>query len=191
MKTPHVKLIDRSPLRLGFIFFSIIFVWFALSPQARAVDPPPGGDYWAWKAGGSLNTARAVHTATLLQNGMVLVAGGQDSNGPSVSAELYDPASRTWTVTGSLNTAHYYHTATLLQNGMVLVAGGQASNRLASASVEVYSPASGTWITTGFLHVARRRHTATSLQDGKVLVAGGLDPNSRDVARAELGRPPP
>src|SRR5438034_1069912 len=70
-----------------------------------------------WTATGSLNTARNYHTATLLQNGMVLVAGGQDSNGfISASAELYDPASGTWTATRSLNTARFVHTATLLRN---------------------------------------------------------------------------
>jgi hypothetical protein len=80
---------------------------------------------WIWRPTDSLNTARYFHTATLLQNGMVLVAGGSDSNfTASASAELYDPAGRTWSVTGSLNTARYNHTATLLQNGMVLVAGG-------------------------------------------------------------------
>src|SRR4029450_12574504 len=80
---------------------------------------------WIWKATSSLSTAHSSHTATLLPNGMVLVAGGIDSSGSvSASAELYDPASRTWTVTGSLNTARDAHTATLLQNGLVLVAGG-------------------------------------------------------------------
>ena len=65
------------------------------------------------------------HTATLLPNGKVLVAGGYDSSGVYLSsAELYDPASGTWTATGSLNTARCCHTATLLPNGKVLVAGG-------------------------------------------------------------------
>ena len=64
------------------------------------------------------------HTATLLPNGKVLVAGGYDSVGSLASAELYDPASGTWTATGSLATARASHTATLLPNGKVLVAGG-------------------------------------------------------------------
>src|SRR4029077_19793845 len=69
---------------------------------------------------GNLNTARFNHTASLLPNGKVLVAGGVDSNGdPSASAELYDPASGTWSVTGSLKTARQLHTATLLPNGKV------------------------------------------------------------------------
>jgi hypothetical protein len=73
---------------------------------------------------GSLNTARVHHTVTLLPNGKVLVAGGQDTSGYLTSAELYDPASGSWTATGSLNTARTGLTATLLPNGKVLVAGG-------------------------------------------------------------------
>src|SRR4029077_5354145 len=73
---------------------------------------------------GSLNTSRFLHTATLLSNGKVLVAGGYNSTFLYLaSAELYDPASRTWADTGSLNTPREVHTATLLPNGKVLVAG--------------------------------------------------------------------
>jgi N-acetylneuraminic acid mutarotase len=185
---------------------------FGLSPQARAVDPPPDGGYpnfntaegedalysnitgsdpaqltLIWKFAGSLNTARFGHTATLLQNGMVLVAGGDDSNFlPSASAELFDPANRTWTATNSLNTARFAHTATLLQNGMVLVAGGDDINGL-SPSAELYDPASGTWTATGSLNTARFSHTATLLQNGMVLVAGGETTNFLVLASAELG----
>src|SRR4030095_518058 len=71
---------------------------------------------WSWRVTHSLNTARSGHTATLLPNGMVLVAGGTDSNfNRSASAELYDPASGTWTDTGSLNTARNRDSETLLQ----------------------------------------------------------------------------
>ena len=77
------------------------------------------------KATSSMSVARSCHSATLLPNGKVLVAGGQGSDFNALaSAELYDPASGSWTATGSLNTARGAHTATLLPNGMVLVAGG-------------------------------------------------------------------
>src|SRR5207247_3243078 len=101
-----------------------------------------------------------------LQNGMVLVAGGQDSNFniPSATAELYDPASGTWTATGSLNTARAGHTATLLQNGMVLVAGGGDSNFVASASGELYDQASGTWTARGSQNPTSTMHKSTLLQ---------------------------
>ena len=89
---------------------------------------PPAG---LWSATGSLATARECHTATLLPNGKVLVAGGDgDSSGCLSSAELYDPASGLWSSTGNLATARYDHTATLLPNGKVLVAGGRDSRWL-------------------------------------------------------------
>ena len=129
---------------------------------------------WSWRVTHSLNTARSGHTATLLQNGMVLVAGGVDSTGfASASAELYDPASRSWTATGSLNTARYLHTATLLPSGKVLVAAGEGATGYLS-SAELYDFATGSWSEAGSLANARSFHTATLLQNGMiVLVAGG------------------
>src|SRR5213076_2153914 len=135
-------------------------------------DPASG----TWSATGSLASARAGqpsgHTATLLPNGKVLVAGGGDINGIRASAELYDPASGTWSATGSLATARSGHTATLLPNGKVLVAGGYVSvgdpygeffTITFFASAELFDPASGTWRATGSLATARDYHTATLL----------------------------
>ena len=87
---------------------------------------------------GSLKTARYWHTATLLNNGMVLMAGGLGPSAYLASAELYNPATGTFTPTGSLNTARDYDTATLLNNGMVLIAGGYNSSG-ALASAELYN----------------------------------------------------
>ncbi|MGH9840109.1 MAG: kelch repeat-containing protein, partial [Blastocatellia bacterium] len=117
---------------------------------------------------------RGGHTATLLANGQVLVAGGY--NPPFgdeffSSAELYDPATGTWSYTGNLNSAVGSHTATLLANGKVLVVGGccgPANNKKA----ELYDPATGTWSLTSNLNTERFAHTATLLPSGKVLVAG-------------------
>jgi hypothetical protein len=97
---------------------------------------------------GSLNTARVGHTATLLPNGKVLVAGGTLNASDSLaSAELYDPASEIWTATAPLSTGRLDFTTTLLSNGKVLAAGGVGSNR-ALASAELYDVGLGfntTW----------------------------------------------
>jgi N-acetylneuraminic acid mutarotase len=76
-----------------------------------------------WTATGSLAAGRYLHTATLLANGQVLVAGG---NGTPGSAELYDPATGSWTATKRLRPWRWQHTATLLHSGNVLVSGGAA-----------------------------------------------------------------
>jgi len=112
--------------------------------SAELYDPGSG----MWSATGSLATTRINHTAMLLLNGKVLVAGGFNTSGALASAELYDPASGTWTATGSLNTAREFHTATLLPNGKVLVAGGY-DGVSAVSSAELYDPALGTWSATG------------------------------------------
>ena len=89
--------------------------------------------------------ARAGHTATLMPDGSVLVAGSFGSSGDSndalASAELYDPGSRSWTATASMAEARWFYTATLLPDGRVLAAGGSSSYG-PSASAELYDPGS-------------------------------------------------
>jgi N-acetylneuraminic acid mutarotase len=139
-------------------------------------------------ATGSMNNSRSSHTATLLQNGKVLVAGGFATTGETGSAELYDQSTGTWTVTGSLNTGRQEHTATLLQNGKVLVAGGYSSSVGMLNSIEIYDPAAGTWSAGSPMGAARYDHTAVLLQNGKVLVTGGNGLNGY-LTSAELYDP--
>ena len=149
------------------------------SPGATAVVPGP-----RWLPTGNMNAPRNLHTATLLPNGKVLVAGGRDDVASSVldSAELYDPATGTWSVTGRLIAARLGHTATLLPNGKVLVAGGQDNESLnIMDSAELYDPDAGTWSSAGRLRTPRVDHTATLLASGKVLVVGGLGRNSAEL----------
>ena len=93
---------------------------FAPLAKAELYDPASA----TWTSTGTLAIPRYGHTATLLFNGTVLVAGGFNRNGWIAGAEVYDSASGTWTATGRLTTGAYAHTATLLPNGKVLVAGG-------------------------------------------------------------------
>ena len=137
---------------------------------------------------GSLNTVSSYQTATLLNNGMVLIAGGDGSSGASASAELYNPATGTFTSTGSLNTARYQHMATLLNNGMVLIAGGYDMSGHLLGSTELYNPTTGTFISAGSLNTARAYGTATLLNSGTVVFAGGYG-SSGVLASAELYNP--
>ncbi len=130
--------------------------------------------------------ARDEYTATLLNNGNVLVAGGFVNGSAVASAELYDPATGSFTATGSMSSVRYLHTATLLNNGNVLVVGGISSPTAAQglASGELYNPATGSFTATGSITGARCEHTATLLNDGNVLVAGGYNPTSAITSAA-------
>ena len=136
---------------------------------------------------GSMATARYGHTATLLGNRTVLIAGGF-SGVQTATAELFDPSDGSFVPTGSMTVARFRHTATLLKNGKVLVTGGADANEV-SASAELFDPATGTFAATGSMGTPRFGHTATLLDDGTVLVTGGEDGEFHSVASAELFDP--
>lgn len=134
--------------------------------DAQLFDPATN----TWSATAEMGTSRALHTATTLDDGRVLVTGGVNCtiyvSTTYDTAEIFDPATGAWTATGSMNTARSRHTATLLSDGRVLVVGGN----FGGAAAEVFDPATGTWSATGSMTASHSSHTATLLNDGRVLV---------------------
>ena len=137
-------------------------------------------------ATGNMTTTRSDHTATVLNNGKVLIAGGTTVNGGSCTcsiAELYDPNTGVFTQTGSMTVSREEHTATLLNNGKVLLAGGTGLS-----SAELYDPATGTFTATGSMTTARYQHIATLLTNGTVLITGGVS-GATYLSSAEIYNP--
>ena len=126
------------------------------------------------------------HTATLLPNGKVLVAGLPDKG--SINAEVYDPVAGTFSSTGDMVDGRSTHSATLLNNGMVLLTGGWHFQELSTA--ELYDPNTGTFSSTaGLMTTARAEHSSTLLNNGQVLLVGGLDGSGNPLRTAELYDP--
>jgi hypothetical protein len=138
-----------------------------------------------WTTTGSLTTGRSDHTATLLKDGRVLVAGGlAPVSATTNSAEIWDPSTGQWTVVAPMTlnaTGRRGHTATLLPNGTVLVTGGLDQYNIYVSSAEIYDPAANTWTApTGAqpaMSSVRGYHTAT-LVNGKVIIIGGKTASS-------------
>ncbi|WP_437290832.1 kelch repeat-containing protein [Sorangium sp. So ce406] len=141
------------------------------------VFDPGSGQASGWSTGDPMKAARADHTATLLSDGRIFVAGGYGPEGALDSAELFDPSSGRWSTLQPMRAARTAHTATLLSDGRVLVAGGEGGDGVLD-SAELFDPRSGRWSTLQPMRAARTAHTATLLEDGRVLVVGGADPDS-------------
>ena len=181
MRDPRTALHVRAAIPTTVL--TLLSIALVLEPAAVAQTANPH-----WTPTGDLNTPRYAHTATLLPNGKVLVAGGVGPNScstPTSDAGLYDPDSGTWSTTGSLNTARFNHTATLLPNGEVLVAGGYAP-QVSLYSAELYDPATEMWRPTGSFNTIRAIGSATLLLNDKVLAVGT---SSGDLISAELYDP--
>lgn len=148
----------------------------------------------SWVRAGRMATARMLNTATLLQDGRVLVlggAGGSRSRGVLKTAEIFDPLANNWSPAAPMAAPASLsrHTATLLASGLVLVAGGydMAAMTVASAtlaSAELFNPETNTWAVAAPMSTAREFHTATLLVDGRVLVVGGQAFSNKSVPQS-------
>jgi Kelch motif. len=145
---------------------------------------------------GPMGVGRQIHSAALLADGRVLLAGGFDGHDTALaSGSIYDPITRTFSLTGNMADARGLLTSTTLQDGRVLMAGGGVVNWTAAAGVpflttaELFDPATGTFTTTGSMSTAREGHTATLLLDGRVLIAGGTNVINNALTSAEIYDP--
>ena len=144
---------------------------------------------------GSMYSKRWLHSATLLGNGLVFVAGGENYyDTEKKETELYYPATGTFSPGPDLPIARASHTATVLQDGRILIAGGVTGavgqGNYPITELDIYDPGtSGTVSSAGNLQLGRVGHTATLLNNGTVLIAGGRDANNNCISEAEIYNP--
>jgi hypothetical protein len=131
---------------------------------------------------------RSGHSATLLPDGKVLIAGGMRRNQDFYkSAELFDPATGKFQGTGEMSLGRVGHLAVLLRSGKVLIAGGWIGRGTTDSS-ELYDPVTGKFTGISKMTTRRARASATLLGNGNVLIAGGADHDGPDgaIATAEI-----
>jgi hypothetical protein len=133
-----------------------------------------------WSPTGSMNQARYWHTATLLDDGRVLIAGGTGASALD-GAETYNPATGTFTPLVDMGSPRSGHTATKLSNGLTLIAGG-FNGTTAVATGELFNPATNSFAPiASTMSTGRQNHTASVLIDGRVILAGGSGTSSADI----------
>ncbi|MGH7778441.1 MAG: Kelch repeat-containing protein [Candidatus Binataceae bacterium] len=153
-------------------------------------------------AAGTIPTIIEQQTATLLNDGTVLLAGGAIDHIPTATASIYDPTTQGFTAVGPMTDPRFGHTATLLPDGTVLIAGGHVSGSGGLMSAEIYSPMTKSFTCVGGVNLngiirncndtmveMREFGAAAPLSDGTALITGGFDPSVGISNSAEIYDP--
>ena len=183
MTAPHRKSGSLVTIRVAGLLLALLI--------AASVYAQPAG---VFTRTGTMTIPRTFHTATLLLDGRVLIAGGVAYNTPFggnlSSVEVYQPLTGTFAAAGTMTTPRAGHTATLLPDGRVLIAGGSSTDccNAPPASAELYDPSTGIFTRTGDMIAGHSCHQATLLANGKVLISGGYGTQA-GIPGAELYDP--
>ncbi len=159
----------------------VLVAWLVIGLTATVPLPTQakGADFGVWSPTPNLPEGHVAHTATLLNDGRVLIAGGTHVDGiATAGCELFDPKANRWIHASSMMSARAGHAATLLADGDVLVTGGGTGigfDVYALASSEIYHPATNSWTSVAAMHAPRLMHSSMRLHDGRVLVVGGTN----------------
>ncbi|MCY4529522.1 MAG: hypothetical protein OXD46_10905 [Chloroflexi bacterium] len=146
-----------------------------VSPTAISVDASPTPVSVEADAIGTMHYSRVDHSATLLRDGRVLVAGGMDNAfTPLRTAELFNPETNRWEEAAEMRESRTEHSATLLRDGRVMVTGGLNEKLEIVGTTEIFDPDTGKWSQHEGMRTVRRGHFTLPLNDGRVLVVGGV-----------------
>ncbi len=139
-----------------------------------------------------MNDARSGATASVLQDGRVLITGGRSSDGPPIlisnTLEIFDPNSGNFSNAGTMSPPRQDHAAAVLSDGRVLLVGGSGDGTNALNTTDIYDPQAGSVSPGPAMSTPRAKATATTLLDGTVVVIGGSNGTS-DLASAEFFDP--